>query len=150
MLIVAEGRFNPDLVRKIATFRRETYARDGVQVSSADDAGSWHCAILRDGAIDGCVRYKRVGNGFVRIGGWAVRETRRGTRDAVRLALRCVELAQELGDVRGIATATTRHRSAMVLERLGGKVIHRYFDQHYQCEMAAIEFWLSGMRRRAA
>lgn len=148
MLILAQGHLNPELVQQITAFRDEVYLRDRVVIDSTVDWESWHIVLVREGGIDACIRYERHPEGLARIGGWAIRDSRRGSRDAVKLVLRCVQLAEELGDVRGIATATTRHHSAEILERLGGEVMHRYFDPRYGCEMVSIQFWLSDMRHR--
>lgn len=84
---------------------------------------------------------------FVELGGWALDEELRGTREAVRIALTTYALARALGGGVGTCTATVRHCSAAILRKIGGKPLAadgvelpRYFDPHYDCEMEIIRF----------
>lgn len=157
MIVVASGFLSPELVEAVQRFRGSVYLADGAVLQldnghhiEALDETSYHLVFLRKGEIKACLRYKRDyrnGWGRARIGGWAVAPELRGTRVGVRLALEAVRLAEKLGDQSGIATATTRHHSADILKRLGGKLLARYWDRNYGCEMEYLEFHLSDMRQ---
>ena len=85
--------------------------------------------------------------GFGEVGGWAVAEDRRGTLESLRIILATYGLLQLLGGCTGVATATFRHRSAMILRRIGlaslcsdGVELPPYFDPHYGCQMEVLRF----------
>lgn len=155
MMIVAPGFLSPELVAAVQQFRGSVYLEDGAILQlekgrhvEALDENSYHIVYLHRGEIKACLRYKRDyrgGSSQARIGGWAVAPEMRGTRLAVRLALTAVRLARDLGDQYGTATATTRHDSAEILKRLGGRSLRRYYDATYGCEMELLEFYLSEM-----
>ena len=84
---------------------------------------------------------------YVEVGGWAIAPERRGTIEALRLALATYGLAQLLGGSLGITTATVRHSSAMILRRIGGRrfqwdgaELPPYYDPQYECEMEMLRF----------
>jgi hypothetical protein len=84
---------------------------------------------------------------YVELGGWAIAPERRGTPEALRLALLAYTLAQALGGCRGITTATVRHRSATILRKIGGQPLEingskmpPYYDPQYRCEMEVLKF----------
>lgn len=90
-------------------------------------------------------RNRRVA--FVEVGGWALAPEVRRTREALRIALGTYGLAQLLGGCVGITTATSRHRSAEILQGLGGQPLGLgqielppYYDPQYQCEMQVLCF----------
>jgi len=143
MLLVVPGRLNPALVREIQRFRAEIYSADGVTVSNDPDERSYHVAIYVEGRLAGCLRYTPLGQRTARIGGWCVASEHRHTRVALDLALTPFRLARSLGDTRGFAYATTRHGSARLLRKLGGRVVRTRFDPAYGCEMQELEFTLS-------
>jgi hypothetical protein len=143
MLIIAPGSLNPALVEEIRRFRDRIYADDQVSVSNEADEASYHVAIYVEGHLAGCLRYTRLGHGTARISGWCVSPKYRQTRVALDLALAPFRIAQVLGDSAGIATATTRHHSSRILQKLGGRVIATYWDAEYGCEMQRLEFQLS-------
>ena len=136
MLIIAPGFLSLELVEAVQRFRGSVYLEDGAVLEldhgrhiEAIDETNYHIVFFRDGELKGCLHYKRDyrnGSGRARIGGWAVAPELRGTRVGVRLALEAVRLAEKLGDRSGVATATTRHHSAEILKRLGGRMLARY------------------------
>jgi hypothetical protein len=140
VLVVAFGSLSPDLVDAVQAFRSAIYAADGVHVDRSIDTDCYHIVEIRSGGLAGCVRYQQRAGGRALIGAWAVAEDYRNTRVAVRLVLECFHLAGRLGDTTGIATATTRHGSAEILQRLGGRLLARYWDETYRCEMVRLEF----------
>ena len=84
---------------------------------------------------------------YVELGGWALAESIRGTGEALRMVLAIYGLAQVLGGVVGLTTATQRHSSASILRRIGGfSLAHggmelpTYFDHQYSCEMEVLRF----------
>jgi hypothetical protein len=90
---------------------------------------------------------RRRGIDFVEVGGWAISEELRRTTESIRIALGTYALANHLGECIGITTATVRHRSAMVLRKIGGSSlasgdveIPAYFDPQYNCEMQILKF----------
>lgn len=85
--------------------------------------------------------------GYVELGGWAVRPEYRCTQMVLAMALSSYALSQLLGGALGISTATTRHNSARILRRLGGRSLHAdgtnlpaYFDPQYGCTMEVLRF----------
>ncbi len=84
---------------------------------------------------------------YVELGGWALAESIRCTSEALRMVLAIYGLAQFLGGVVGITTATKRHSSASILRRIGGfslahsgSELPAYFDPQYSCEMEVLRF----------
>jgi hypothetical protein len=84
---------------------------------------------------------------YVEAGGWALSEELRGTAEALRMALATFALARLLGGCLGISTATMRHCSASILQRIGGRPLQcdglelpSYYDPQYKCEMAMVRF----------
>ena len=155
MLLIVYGEYNPEVISAVRSFRAEIYAADGVSVSDELDERSYHVVVYGEGRLAGCLRYTQIGEGAARIGGWWVSAPHRPTRLTRALALAPFRLARALGDTRGIATATTRHGSARLLRKLGGRVTATYWDEGYGCEIERLEFQLSrdpscARRRRAA
>lgn len=84
---------------------------------------------------------------FVEVGGWAIAEDCRSTKDAARLALSVYALARLLGGCIGITTATFRHSSSSILRRIGGCGLQAhgvelpsYYDPRYKSEMVILRF----------
>ena len=84
---------------------------------------------------------------YAELGGWALTEEVRGSRQALRMALTVYALAQLLGGAVGTTTATTRHRSSTILKKVGGTgllsdglELPPYYDPQYKCEMEILGF----------
>jgi len=85
---------------------------------------------------------------FVEVGGWAVAADHRWTLEPLRIILAAYGLARLLGGCRGVASATFRHSSAMILRRIGlssivtegGPELPPYYDAHYGCQMEMLRF----------
>jgi hypothetical protein len=84
---------------------------------------------------------------YAEVGGWAIAEEHRGSREALRIALATYGLAQMLGGCLGITTATARHGSSAILRRIGGAPLEAegeclpvYFDPQYGCDMEILRF----------
>lgn len=85
---------------------------------------------------------------FVEVGGWAMAEEIRGTVEALRMVLASYAFFRTFGGAVGLATATTRHSSASILRRIGGRplkcmgqLIPSYLDSNYNCEMEMLRFY---------
>jgi hypothetical protein len=92
-------------------------------------------------------RARRQGLGFGEVGGWAVREDHRWTLESLRIVLATYALLELLGSCLGVATATFRHSSATILQRIGlttletdGEEISPYRDPQYGCLMQILRF----------
>jgi hypothetical protein len=90
---------------------------------------------------------RRLGLKFGEVGGWAVSEDYRCTLEPLRILLATCGLLELLGGCSGVATATFRHRSAMILRKMGmtalsidGRELPPYFDPSYGCEMEVLRF----------
>jgi len=84
---------------------------------------------------------------YAELGGWALTEEIRGSRQALRMAMNVYALAQLLGGAVGTTTATTRHRSSTILKKVGGTglvsdglELPPYYDPQYKCEMEILGF----------
>lgn len=85
--------------------------------------------------------------GFGEVGGWAVSEDHRWTTESLRIVLATYALLELLGGCAGVATATFRHGSARILQRIGlttlnadGADIAPYHDPQYGCLMQILRF----------
>jgi hypothetical protein len=85
---------------------------------------------------------RRDGALVAEVGGWAVAEDLRGTREALRLALAMYALGNAHGRTIAVCTATVRHNSSSILKRLGavpltwnGEQIPPYYESTYGCMM---------------
>jgi len=85
--------------------------------------------------------------GFGEVGGWAVAEDHRWTLEPLRIILATYGLLELLGGCAGVATATFRHSSAMILRRIGlsamgagDQELPPYYDPQYRCQMEVLQF----------
>jgi hypothetical protein len=84
---------------------------------------------------------------FGEVGGWAVSEEFRRSSTSILLPITVWAMCRILGDASILATATTRHQSAAILQRIGGFVlpyngipVDGYFDSYFGCEMEILGF----------
>jgi hypothetical protein len=84
---------------------------------------------------------------YVELGGWAVAQESRRTSGPLTMALAVLALSRRAGGVLGMTTATFRHCSAVILQRLGGsrleidgETLPPYYDPRYKCMMEMIRF----------
>jgi len=79
---------------------------------------------------------------YVEVGTWVVCESLRCSGDAVRMVMAVYALGRAMGGALGIATATTRHNSALILHRLGGEPfdLPSYYDPRYRSVMRVLRF----------
>jgi hypothetical protein len=92
-------------------------------------------------------RARASGRAFAQAGMWVLAEEARTGSNALRLVMATFALAQLLGDCYAICTATLKHHSAMILERLGAVPLRylsdelpSYYDGHYHSEMRLLLF----------
>jgi hypothetical protein len=90
---------------------------------------------------------RRMKLSFGEVGGWAVAESFRRTTEPLRIILATYGLLNLLGGSAGVATATFRHSSAMILRKIGlssiladGRELPPYFDPQYRCQMEVLQF----------
>ncbi|MCU1257890.1 MAG: hypothetical protein JWO80_775 [Bryobacterales bacterium] len=90
---------------------------------------------------------RRARFSYIEVGGWALTEQLRGTTEALRGVLATYAWAQHIGGALGIATATERNGSRLILRRLGGRPFEwegeelpPYQDHHYRCKMELLRF----------
>jgi hypothetical protein len=102
---------------------------------------------LRAAVESEIVRAKCHGMAFAEVGGWALVPEKRGTIEALRIAMASYSLAQTLGGCVGITTATERHHSRSILRRIGGRSLEAggtqlptYYDPQYRCQMEVLRF----------
>ena len=87
-------------------------------------------------AISSGVRYGEAGM-------WALRPEARCSTAAVTIALATFAVAKALGGGLGITTATTRHGSSAILQRLGGSTfpdLPSYYEPKYGCVIEILHF----------
>ena len=84
---------------------------------------------------------------FAELGGWCVAESARKTSHALRSVLSMYALGEILGGTVGLSTATTRHSSSSILQRLGaqradwqGRALPTYFEPMFDCDMELLQF----------
>ncbi len=84
---------------------------------------------------------------FAELGGWCVAPSFRNTSHALRTVLQMYALGEILGGTLGLSTATTRHASSSILQRLGasraslqGDPLPSYYDPAFDCEMELLQF----------
>lgn len=110
--------------------------------SPLSQSRDWHDRVRRAVAAEvALARLERVR--YSEVGGWAVSEESRGTAEGVMMILATFGLSRALGGALGLATATVRHSSAAILQRLGLSRldgIPSYYDPHYDCEMELLRF----------
>jgi hypothetical protein len=123
-------------------------AFDGLRVRNAALA---RCPLqgakFRRAVEDQIEHARRTSIGFGEVGGWAVREDHRRTPESLRIILATYALLELLGSSMGVATATFRHGSALILRRIGlttlqvdGQEIPPYEDPQYGCLMQVLRF----------
>jgi len=105
-------------------------------------------AKLQSAVLDELNLAKTLHIPFIEIGGWAVSEEIRCTMEALRMVLAIYAFSRELGGAVGLATATTRHGSASILRRIGGRSltyqnepVPAYQDPQYSCAMEVLRFY---------
>lgn len=121
-----------------------------------EDLGVWHSALAHDerwqeqlrravGREIRLARQRKVS--YVEVGGWAIAEDLRFTREAADIALSTYALAQAVGGCIGITTATVRNCSSRILRKLGGcslelggRLLQTYYDPQYRCDMEILRF----------
>ena len=102
---------------------------------------------LRRAVASEVSRARRERIRYAEVGGWAVACQAQCVSAALLLVLGTYSLSQLAGGALVMATATMRHSSAKILQRLGGSPfeidgtpIPAYYDDRYECEMELLRF----------
>jgi hypothetical protein len=106
----------------------------------------WRPQVLK-AITDELARARRHHLHYVELGGWAVAPECRRTSGPLTMALAVYGFSRRAGGALGMATATFRHCSAVILQRLGGSrfvvgdtTLPPYYDPRYQCMMEILRF----------
>ncbi|HEX4168323.1 MAG TPA: hypothetical protein VHZ55_22900 [Bryobacteraceae bacterium] len=94
---------------------------------------------------------RRIGKNFGEAGAWALSHTARCSTAAVNIALMTYALAEWLGAGLCVTTATTRHHSALILKRLGGKAFANfepYYEPMFECFIELLQFETACLHHR--
>jgi hypothetical protein len=90
---------------------------------------------------------RRRGYVYGELGGWALKEEVRHTREMLRLSMYICGLMKTFGGALAVSTATLRNRSSSILRKLGGHRLHSgdiefptYYDPQYACHMEVIGY----------
>jgi hypothetical protein len=96
---------------------------------------------------DEITRARREHLEYAELGGWAVAPESRRTSGPLTMALAVYGFSRRHGGALGMTTATFRHCSAVILQRLGGSrfevdgtVLPPYYDPRYSCMMEMLRF----------
>jgi len=89
----------------------------------------------------------RRGAVFAELGGWCVASDSRHSAQVLRTVLLMFALGEILGGTVGLSTATKRHSSSAILQRLGaqnagtnGEPLPAYYEPMFDCEMELLQF----------
>lgn len=123
-----------------------SFAHLAVRNAAIASSREWG-GVFRNAVSEAVQQARFRGLAFVEVGGWALAEQMRRTREALRIALATYSLARMLGGCVGITTATRRHHSADILRGIGGESLHTnsvdlppYYDPQYRCDMEVLRF----------
>lgn len=105
-------------------------------------------------AVEDHVNSARAANvGYGEAGGWVLSPSLRCSTAAVNIALMTFALAERLGGGMGITTATVRHHSASILQRLGGQTLAGlppYYEPKFGCVIQILGFDMKSLARQFA
>jgi hypothetical protein len=163
--LTADGRHRPGLDEQswhvIALDHRDNVVAclrflDQQHARGFDDLCVRKAALARCPASGGLLRRaveaamesaRRARVAFGEVGGWAVAEAHRMTLEPLRIILATYGLLELLGGSAGVATATFRHNSALMLRKIGlGPLaaedggLPPYYDPHYDCQMEILRY----------
>jgi hypothetical protein len=106
----------------------------------------WRAKVKR--AVEASIRQAAErGATFAELGGWCVANGSRNSAQALRTVLLMFALGEILGGTVGLSTATKRHSSSSILQRLGaqnagvnGEELPSYYEPMFDCEMELLQF----------
>jgi hypothetical protein len=106
----------------------------------------WRAKVKR--AVEASIRQAAErGATFAELGGWCVANQSRNSAQALRTVLLMFALGEILGGTVGFSTATKRHSSSSILQRLGaqnagidGEALPSYYEPAFDCEMELLQF----------
>jgi hypothetical protein len=133
-------------------YRQVQGGYEELSVSQSALAHSHRYGPVLRAAVEGQIAAaESVGTHYTEVGMWALRPEARCSSAAVNLALTAFILAEHLGGGMGITTATTRHHSASILRRLGGRRLAElpaYYEPRYGCVIEVLRFTLADLDSR--
>lgn len=123
--------------------RFESTVAAGAALAQSPD---WRAKVAR--IVERSIREANArGANFAELGGWCVADLSRHSRHALRSVLYMFALGELLGGTIGLSTATTRHCSSSILQRLGarkasldGEELPAYYDRRFDCQMELLQF----------
>ena len=134
--------------------RDVTFSRLRIASSSAARCPLW-ARDVHDAVESELTHARRNGFAVIEPGGWVIDEERRGSCEAVSIAIRALAWAQILDDCIGFLTATAKHGSAAILRRLGarnlqarGQTIPGYFEPAWGCNAELLRFDTNSLNPR--
>ena len=119
---------------------------------------------LRSAIESDIARARQKGIRFAEVSGWALDRSARCTAEALKIVLSTYSVSRLLGGCIGISTATFRHGSSIILQKIGGRMLEwagvtfpKYYDPQYKCEMSILRFesgapnpryegWIEGLK----
>jgi hypothetical protein len=123
-----------------------SFSELGVAESALAQSPTWGSA-LRRAVEEKRADARRRGIGYAEVGGWALVEELRYSKEALRITLNIYGLMKFLGGALATATATLRHNSSSILRKLGGQGLTNdgvplppYYDPQYECDMEVLGF----------
>ncbi len=106
----------------------------------------WRPKVMK-AVADELARARKERLGYVELSGWAVAPEARRTSGPLTMALAVYGFGRRAGGALGMTTATYRHCSAVILQRLGGSrfevdgtTLPPYYDPRYKCMMEILRF----------
>ena len=117
-----------------------------VSKSALANSPEWRAKVM--GVVENSIsRASKRGATFAELGGWCVANSVRNSAQALHTVLLMFALGEILGGTVGLSTATKRHSSSSILQRLGarraglnGEVLPAYFEPQFDCEMELLQF----------
>lgn len=140
-----------------------SYSDLAVRSSALANSREWGSK-LRSAIEADIARARQKGIRFAEVSGWALDSSARCTAEALKIVLSTYSVSRLLGGCIGISTATFRHGSSIILQKIGGRMLEwsgatfpRYYDPQYKCEMSILRFesgspnpryegWIEGLR----
>lgn len=105
-------------------------------------------------AVEEHVNRARAANlEYGEAGGWVLSPSLRCSTAAINIALMTFALAERLGGGMGITTATVRHHSASILQRLGGQKLAGlppYYEPKFGCVIQILGFDMKSLANQFA
>jgi hypothetical protein len=145
LVLDAHGRVS-GCVRYSPHNHHVSFSELGVSTSALARCRNWGES-LRHAVESKRAEARRRGYVYAEVGGWALIEEMRHTREMLRLSMYVGGLMKTLGGALAVSTATLRNRSSSILRKLGGHGLHcgdvelpTYYDPQYACHMEVLGY----------